>query len=67
MKVLQFTDRDGNKFYTAERVTDTIVGATIRELNYTCQIDVLEMTEVEYFAIPATNLSAKLFVKDHHE
>lgn len=60
MKVMRFTTKDGRQFYNADYCAG-LIGETVTRLGYNCQIKLLEMTEQEYNAIPATNESAELW------
>lgn len=60
MKIIKYTDRNGHEFYNAD-YSPQLIGETIKRLDYRCSIELIEMTQEEYNAIPATNESAELW------
>jgi hypothetical protein len=57
---MKFTDNDGRVFFNADYCPE-LVGETVRRLGNHCHIEMVEMSEAEYSAIPATNESAELW------
>jgi hypothetical protein len=61
MQVAKLTAIDGQSFLTNKQMTADEVQSFAKRVGGLRQIDLIEMTEAEYFAIPATNESAAAF------
>lgn len=63
MNVLKFTTHDGRAFYNSDcsRATMEETVRKLRDFGRCYQIDMIEMTEQEYNALPATSDSAIVF------
>jgi hypothetical protein len=61
MQVAKLTALDGSSFYTNECMSAERLREVAQRMGGIAQVDLLEMTEAEYFAIPACNESARVF------
>lgn len=60
MQVMRLTGLDDRQFYNADMCAG-LVAETVNRMGGCKRIDLLEMTEQEYYAIPATNEAAELW------
>jgi hypothetical protein len=60
IEVMKLTTKDGRKYYNADH-SPALIAATLKHCPNWKTVELIEMTEEEYFAIPATNDSAALF------
>lgn len=62
MEVMKLMTRNGKIFFNADHSPD-LIAATLKHCPDWKSVELINMTEEEYFSIPATNESAALFEK----